>query len=344
MRAMTTAAPPNDPSTKPNGQFDPDEYRMTIGEHLEELRRRLSYALIGFVVALAVCLFYGQKVMTIFCAPLVDTLVEQQINPQLIVDEVGEGFMVYIKISLISAAAIASPWMLYQLWQFVAAGLYPHERKYVTKYLPLSIGLLLGGMFFVYLLVLPWTLQFFIEWNGGIDIPGLTTVPPARVQTQNPGRTGGGPPATAPLVMTVPEMRGDPAGPVERQIWFDSDRGALKFFYGGEVRIISFNSSNLLAQEYKLSHYIDLVVVMLITFGLSFQLPLVVLALERIGIVEIESLRSGRQYVYFGIVVAAAVITPGDALTTTVALIIPLIGLYELGIVLASFGKKPGRA
>ena len=71
--------------------------------------------------------------------------------------------MVFIDISLISAAALASPWILYQLWQFVAAGLYPHERKYVTRYLPLSIALLISGMLFVYFLVLPWTLEFFID-------------------------------------------------------------------------------------------------------------------------------------------------------------------------------------
>jgi hypothetical protein len=154
------------------------------------------------------------------------------------------------------------------------------------------------------------------------------------------GAPGGGGPATAPNLMTVPAIKGDPAHPVEGQIWLDTARGALKFSYLGQIRIISINSPNLLAQEYKLSHYIDMVVTMLITFGLSFQLPLVVLALERIGIVQIESLRSGRRYVYFAMVVIAAVITPGDVITATIALMFPLIGLYELGIFLASIGKR----
>ena len=328
---MTTAALPP-PTSSANGPgFDPDEFRMTIGEHLEELRWRLVLALIGFGIALAVCLFFGTEVVSAFCAPLVDTLAEHDINPQLVTDEVSEGFMVFIQISLISAAAIASPWMLYQFWQFVAAGLYPHERKYVTKYLPLSILLLITGMLFVYFLVLPWTLDFFVTFSGGIPLQGLTS----KSTTVTTAPPGGFPLLHAPLIP------GDPPEPKDGDIWIDSTQQRLKLFYGGKVRVISFNDNNLLAQEYKLSHYIGLVLMMLIVFGLSFQLPLVVLALERIGIVEIDALRAGRRYVYFAMVVAAAVITPGDVITATIALIFPLIGLYELGIVLAQLGRKP---
>ena len=322
---------------KRNGEFDPDDYRMTIGEHLEELRTRLVHSLIGFAIVLVLCLIYGRQVETAFCAPLMSELESHGINPQLVVDELGEGFMVYISISLISATALASPWILYQLWLFVAAGLYPHERKYVTRYLPLSIGLLISGMLFVYFLVLPWTIRFFIEFNGGIDIPQTASVVKDTVPASNPSAGGS---ATAPNIVLVPIVSGDPAKPVEGQIWLDKARGALKFFYLGQTRIISINSANLLAQEYKLSNYIDMVLMMLITFGLSFQLPLVVLALERIGIVQISSLKAGRRIVYFAMVVIAAVITPGDVVTATIALMFPLIGLYELGIFLAWFGKR----
>src|SRR5688572_22478015 len=91
-------------ATKKHGEFDPDDFRMTIGEHLEELRGRLVRALIGFAIVLVFCLIYGERVETAFCAPLMTELERQGINPQLVVDELGEGFMVYISISLISAA------------------------------------------------------------------------------------------------------------------------------------------------------------------------------------------------------------------------------------------------
>src|SRR5829696_7053667 len=207
---MSTAAvretADHDPKAgKANGQFDPDEFRMTIGEHLEELRKRLLYAIVGFVVVGAVCLVFGQRVMTVFCAPLFNALVKYQINPQLIVDELGEGFMVYIEISLISAAALASPWIVYQLWQFVAAGLYPHERKYVTKYLPFSILLLILGMAFLYFVVLPITLEFFVGFSIGPSIP---VVAPPEIDPTATGR---------PPVL-IPVFKGDPAQPVDGQI------------------------------------------------------------------------------------------------------------------------------
>src|SRR5690606_566512 len=113
--------------------FDPDEYRMTIGEHLDELRRRLILGLIGFAVALAFCLAFGRQVTAAFCAPLIETLQSRGLNPQVYYTDVADAFMVFLKISLISAAAIASPWLLFQLWQFVAAGLYPHERLWVKR-------------------------------------------------------------------------------------------------------------------------------------------------------------------------------------------------------------------
>jgi sec-independent protein translocase protein TatC len=122
---------------------------MTIGEHLEELRKRFVTGLIGFGIAAVFCFIFGDRVLSYFCQPLVEALEENGVSPQLYVTAAGSGFGVFMQISLICAAAISGPWMIYQLWLFIAAGLYPHERKYITKYVPLSIGLLIGGMLFV---------------------------------------------------------------------------------------------------------------------------------------------------------------------------------------------------
>jgi sec-independent protein translocase protein TatC len=329
---MSTAAPSQrepkvEHDSKSNG-FDPDSYRMTVGEHLEELRWRMILALIGFAVVLGVCLFFGTEVLSAFCAPLVNTLARHDINPQVVTDEVGEGFMTFIEISVICAVALSSPWILYQFWQFVAAGLYPHERKYVTRYLPLSLTLLISGMLFVYFLVLPWTLEFFITFSTGIPLT-LTkqTTPATQPSTQQ--------------MLQVPVVNGNlPKDAADGALAFDKADMRLKIVINGAPRVIAINSNLLIAPEIKLSTYIDLVVGMLITFALAFQLPLVVLALERIGIIEIDALRAGRRYVYFGMSILAAAITPGDVITATVALIFPLCALYELGIWLAKVGKK----
>jgi sec-independent protein translocase protein TatC len=311
-------------------QFDPDDYRMTVGEHLEELRRRLIFSMIGFVIALCFCFWYAPEVVTYFCQPLKVALLKHDINPQLITDEVAEGFMVVVKISLVTAAAIASPWMLYQLWQFVAAGLYPNERKYVTKFLPLSITLLIGGMLFVYFFILPWTLDFDIGFTSGIKLD-FDEKAPIVAATK---------PSTRRSIVMLPEYDGAPPDPMPNELWIDRTERRLKIWFDGKDRVISFTSNQLLAPEYKLSKYIDLVIAMLLAFGLCFQLPLVVLALERIGIIELQQLRDGRRYVYFGMAILAACITPGGDLISMIGLTGPLILLYELGIWLVAVGRR----
>jgi sec-independent protein translocase protein TatC len=102
-----------------------------------------------------------------------------------------------------------------------------------------------------------------------------------------------------------------------------------------------FSPQNALAPQISIDSYIDLVIGMLLTFGLSFQLPLVVMALAKVGIVEVETLKHMRKYVYFGLSILACAITPGDVITASVALTFPLVFLYEMGIWLAQFKPKP---
>lgn len=340
MGPMATAAPSqhdrqHEAHEKSNG-FDPDSYRMTVGEHLEELRGRMVKALAGFFIAFAVCFYFSDQTIGYFCRPLITALKAYDVNPQLIAAEVTEGFMVKIRIALITGAAIAGPWMLYQLWQFVAAGLYPHERKYVTRYLPLSLFLLVAGMFFVYFAVLPFTLDFFISQIVDMPLPIMGETAPAATTTTTAGPATQEAFAAAPV---IPSFRGVPDNLPAGAIIFDELDQRLKAKLGGVIRVLPFNSNNLLAPEIELGKYISLVVMMLISVAIAFQLPLVVLLLERIGIVEVKDLRSSRRYVYFAIVVASAVISPGDAITVTVALVGPLILLYEFGIWLAVLGK-----
>jgi sec-independent protein translocase protein TatC len=83
---------------------------------------------------------------------------------------VQEAFMTYMKVSFIAGLVVASPWMFYQLWLFVAAGLYPHERKYVHTYLPMSILLFLGGVAFCFYAVLPTVLDFLLSYNRDMEL------------------------------------------------------------------------------------------------------------------------------------------------------------------------------
>ena len=315
--------------TKPihHEAFDPEEFRMSLGDHLEELRSRLLKGIYFFIVAAGLCLWFGDRVMALFCKPLTDGLQKYNLPPQLITTGLTDSFSVYMNVSLIVAGAFAAPFALYQLWQFIAAGLYPKERKYVTKYMPFSLTLLITGMLFLYLVVLPITVNFLIHFTVGIRPMVLHT------QTTQP---------TTQQIMIAPTLYGDPIEPLAGQLWYNSYDHKLKFFVNHEIRVLQFGSDNLLSPLIDLRAYINLVLILLVLFGVSFQLPLVVMAVARMGLVEISTLKKSRRVVYFLISILCAVIVP-DVVTGMIALMIPMIFLYELGIYLAIRAAKHAR-
>jgi sec-independent protein translocase protein TatC len=179
--------------------------------------------------------------------------------------EVQEAFMMYIKVSLVSGLIFASPWIFYQLWLFVAAGLYPHERRYIHIYLPMSIGLFLGGVVFCFFLALPLLLDFLLSYNRWLGV-----------------------------VATI-----------------------------------------------RLSDWVTFVILLPLMFGLCFQLPLVMLFLERINIFTVEDYRARRRLAIFVMAVASMIINPGGDVGSMALLFIPLVILYEFGILLCGFWKSP---
>lgn len=298
---------------------------MTFGEHLEELRTRLILGLGGFVVAFIACLTLVRDwVFQVLTRPLLDVMHDYELTPMLYDNGTGGAFSVYLKLSAIAAVVLAGPWLLYQLWMFVAAGLYPHERKTVTRYIPLSCALLIGGVLFAFYVVLPMTLQFFIWFTTTIKVP--SSYEPV--------------PTTMPVVLPqIPMLEGDPIDPPNGALWFNSSQSRMKMNMNGRTRILQYTSENLVAPFITLSDYTDMLLMMLLVFGLSFQTPLAVILLVRIGVVDLEEMKAMRRIVYFVIVILAAVITPGDVVTATIALMLPLCGLFELGLLLA---REPG--
>jgi len=301
---------------------------MTLGEHLEELRKRLLLGFGGFFIAFVVAMIYGDKVVLAVCRPLLIALAKNQLPPNLVYTDPAEVFMTYIKAAMISAFAVAGPWMIYQLWLFVAAGLFPHERKYVTKYLPLSLFLFIAGMAFLYLYVLPLMLEFFMKFTIGTptDFGKMMNLPQPAPFTSASA-------TTQPLIL--PMLSEDPATPPTGGVWINATSGFIKLCLGpGIIRVIPFGSGTATTPMITLATYFDMVIGMLLAFGLAFQLPLVVLALARIGIVEVATFKRLRRVVYFSLAIIAAVIVP-DVVTGMLALLFPLILLYEMGILMA---------
>jgi len=141
---------------------------MSLGDHLEELRMRLLLALAGLMVAFIVCLFFGKYIITFIKAPYVAAVTSGE--AQLTTLKPAEVIVSYIKICLISGLIISSPWVFYQIWMFIAAGLYSREKRYVHIAVPFSAGLFIVGALFFIFIVAPLCMRFFIKFS---DMLGL---------------------------------------------------------------------------------------------------------------------------------------------------------------------------
>src|SRR5205807_2007567 len=158
---------------------DPEDYfaetRMSFGDHIEDLRTHLIRAIAGFVIGMIIAFSFGMWVFHFITAPVEWEFALHEAQrvvgrpPLLSTLNVMEGFMVYIKVCAFTGLVISSPWVFWQIWAFIAAGLYPHEKKYVHKYLPISLGLFLAGVLLCEFMVIPKAIQallWFNEWLG----------------------------------------------------------------------------------------------------------------------------------------------------------------------------------
>lgn len=167
-----------------------------------------------------------------------------------------EAFMIWMKASFMTGLVLASPWIFYQLWVFVAAGLYPHEKNYVYMYMPISLGLFAFGAVLAFMFVFKPVLSFLFSFNQMMEI--------------------------------------DP--------------------------------------DPRIGEWLGFVLMMPLAFGISFQLPLVMLFLERIGIVTIKTYLEHWRVAILIIAVAAMIITPTADPYSMLLMMVPLIVLYFLGI------------
>ncbi len=142
---------------------------MSLGDHLEELRARLMLALTGIVVAMVISFFFGDYFVKLLLLPYERAVQSAQIKPGIQAIKVAEPFMVYIKAVIVMAVLISCPWLFYQIWSFVSAGLYKRERKFIYTVAPFSAGLFITGVLFFLFVIGPMTLQFFVNFNLGVD-------------------------------------------------------------------------------------------------------------------------------------------------------------------------------
>lgn len=236
------------------------EREQTLIEHLLELRSRVLKALVSVLLVVLVLAPFARPLYSIFSAPLVRHLPE---GSSMIAIDVASPFFAPFKLVLILGLLLAMPMVLYQLWAFVAPGLYRHEQRLARPLLAASMVLFYAGCAFAYFVVFPVIFAFF------------SSMAPEGV-----------------AVMT------------------------------------------------DINRYLDFILTLFIAFGLAFQVPIATIVLVAIGVTTPESLARMRGYVVVGAFAVAMLVTPPDMISQTL-LAVPVLLLYELGIVMARLLVRP---
>ena len=240
------------------------DQEQTFVSHLVELRDRLLRVILAILVVFLCLMPWAADIYDILALPMMTALPE---GTKMIATGVVTPFLVPVKVTILVAFVIALPFVLYQVWAFVAPGLYKHEKRLALPLVVASSLLFIVGMAFCYFFVFGVVFKFINQF--------------------------------APKSIT-------PAPDIEQ--------------------------------------YLSFVMTMFIAFGVTFEVPVVVIVLVRMGVVSLEKLREIRPYAIVGAFVVAAVVTPPDVVSQLM-LAVPLVLLFEVGLLLARFvGKKEPEA
>ena len=236
--------------------------------HLSELRKRLIHCFIFLIIFFIGCYFFSEEIYGFLVEPYAKAVKDDGVNRRLIFTALQETFLTYLKVSFFTAFFVTCPYILMQIWKFIAPGLYKNEKKALLPYLIFTPILFLIGGLLVYYLVMPLAIKFFLSFESA----GSSTTLPIQL-------------------------------------------------------------------EAKVNEYLSLIMRLIFAFGISFQLPILLNLLARIGVVNSNYLKKTRRYVIVIIFTVAAILTPPDPITQ-IGLAIPLLLLYELSIITVRFTEN----
>ncbi len=144
---------------------EPELGAMSFLDHLEELRRRLIYSLLSVVGGFLVSWSFAERIFGLMQQPILEALRRHKLDETLVYLNPTEPFNIYLKVGLITGLFVSSPLVLYQLWAFIAPGLYRNEKRYVLPFMFSTVGLFLSGGYFGYRIVYPAALDFLIGYG-----------------------------------------------------------------------------------------------------------------------------------------------------------------------------------
>lgn len=161
-----------DKKQKKNGDVEEgyDDPPMTLWDHLAELRSRLVYIIITLVITTSVAWYFQGDLLAFFAKPFLQAWKARGLtgNP-LNFKTPAEGFLAMFKLSLIGGVVLGAPLCFYQLWAFVAPGLYAKEKKFVIPFVAASTGLFVGGGYFGWKLVFPLAFDYLLSFGGDVS-------------------------------------------------------------------------------------------------------------------------------------------------------------------------------
>lgn len=319
---------------------------MSFGEHLEELRACCIRALVGLLVTTIFSLIFAKRILAFILKPALVVLEAHGQRPEMQALAPPDTFIMYLRLALICGVILAMPWILMQIWRFIAVGLYSHEKRFIRTLTPVSIGLFIAGVLFMFFLALPIVLNFFVKFTQQIQVEELR---PSFLQAWMIGEdTAANPPALADDDFPkIPVVEGAPPDVSTGGLWFDAslNRLCMQGREPGQMFTIPLQPAHgvqAVRSYFSLSQYVSFVLMLSLGFGIAFELPMIVLFLTAIGIVSVDSLAKYRRHVILAIVFAAAVLTPPDVISQ-VLLAIPMIILFEGALFAARrfVDKKP---
>jgi len=311
---------------------------MSFGDHLDELRGRLIRALLGVAAGTLLAFVFGKDILALIFRPLWMVQAANGLQPSVQALSPTTAFSAYLKIAFFAGLILSMPWALYQIWKFVASGLYVRERRFATALVWPSAGLFVAGVLFLYFVVLPVVLQFFITFNRNFSMPDLTPsalqswLLPKTVPASNTGEANAG-----EHRMRIPIVSIDPPDATVGDTWVNAttNRVVIQAPIGvWSAPLHQGAAAPGVDSQFAIDFYLSFVLMLALAFGIGFQTPVVVFFLAWTGLASAAAMAAARRYVLLAAVIIGAVLTPPDVLSQ-LFLAGPMYLLFELGLLAA---------